>query len=333
MSRLLIFNPEHDYALANAGAYYIPPLSIRKLAASLKLIPIVWSMKDDYILTPDNRLISANNLEEHELSPQRLSNISEIIPWGWNAALKHRLTECGITGERLLPSDEAIDRLRNLSHRRISIKLNRLLDSPFIPSEFFCVDEGLEFAASHPGCYFKMPWSSGGRGILATRELNLQQISEWISGCIKKQGSVLAERGVDRAIDFASLWNISAGKVEFEGFSVSLSDGRGKYGGNLYGDPLELENFIKSKVPSFSYDLIERQQSAIQKEISPFYSGKLGIDMIGGNDGRIYPCIELNLRRTMGHVALDYFRLPAQKKSILEKLNLPLKELKCQRSQ
>ena len=34
------------------------------------------------------------------------------------------------------------------------------------------------------------------------------------------------------------------------------------------------------------------------------YVGPIGVDMLVGADGRINPCVELNWRMTMGHVAL-----------------------------
>ena len=34
------------------------------------------------------------------------------------------------------------------------------------------------------------------------------------------------------------------------------------------------------------------------------YTGPFGVDMMILNNGYIHPCVELNLRQTMGHVAL-----------------------------
>ena len=48
----------------------------------------------------------------------------------------------------------------------------------------------------------------------------------------------------------------------------------------------------------------------IQKEISPHYSGILGVDMFLYSDNSeilIHPCVEINLRLTMGYVARILF--------------------------
>lgn len=250
----------------------------------------------------------------------------EVFPWGWDPALRQRLLSLGVP-ERLLPSNEFLDILRRLSHRRISIACNEFLGSPSVPAEFFSVEEALGFALSSPGCYFKMPWSSGGRGVVATADLSQSQIREWLIGCLRRQGSVLAERGVDRNLDFASLWSISEqGQVRFEGMSVSECDGRGKYKGNLSASQDLISRYILSKAPSFTSDIIEAQRDFIAAEIAPFYHGKLGIDMMADTDGVVYPCVEINLRITMGHVALNWHELPKARKAGLPLNNLPLLE-------
>jgi hypothetical protein len=35
------------------------------------------------------------------------------------------------------------------------------------------------------------------------------------------------------------------------------------------------------------------------------YVGPFGVDMMALPDGKVHPCVELNLRKTMGHVALN----------------------------
>lgn len=298
MPRLLVFNPEHDYALACGNVNYTAPTSTKNLASSLELLPLIWSKKDDAILLSDNSVYYISGKVR----------LDSVEPWGWDQALVARLRKIGIDSN-LLPEENSLTTLRRLSHRRISVQCNEFLGSSPLPKEFITVEEALEFERRHSGCYFKLPWSSGGRGIVNTKELSHIQIEEWVRGAIKKQGSVMGEIGIDRVLDFASLWKVNSGKVEFEGLSVSASDGRGKYKGNIYGSQIKIEAFIKRKVPSFSQDLLFRQAKFIEIAIAKNYTGKLGIDMIGDRDGKVHPCSEINLRRTMGHVAMDYARL------------------------
>lgn len=280
------------------------PASVRILAQRLQFLPEIWGQCDDFILLADNTIMSArSNFTKFE--PDKITSVE---PWGWDKALSHRLSGIGIP-DRLLPSHCFLENLRRLSHRRISIKCNSFLKAPYVPKECFSVEEAMSFFEETSFCYFKMPWSSGGRGVVSTLELNYSQVKEWVGGCIRRQGSVLAEKGVDRWFDFSSLWNVSERNVTFEGFSISLSDGRGKYVGNLYGPQPEIEKFIKDRTPGLDDSVLYLLKKFIIQTISPFYNGKLGVDMMVAKDSGLYPCVEINLRRTMGHVALDFFNL------------------------
>ena len=325
MPRLLVFNPEHDYALAHGGRHYMAPASVRKLASRMQLLPLVWAHEEDYILTPDNEAVEARNGQKKTSLGEIREKIEEISVWGWDAALSYRLETAGF-GDYLLPSQEELEKMRRLSHRRISIKCNKMLGSPLIPEEINSLEGAMEFLKRHNACYFKMPWSSGGRGVVTTRELNQQQVAEWVNGCIRRQGSLMAEPEVERVIDFSSLWTLKNGEAVMEGYSISLSDGRGKYDGNLYGPQDDIKEYIMRHVPDFDDGTTILQKEFLEKEIAPAYSGKVGIDMMGDKDGRLYPCVEINLRRTMGHVAIAYEKLGSREKSILK--DIPLKSLK-----
>lgn len=324
MPRLHIFNPEHEYALANGGAYYIAPRSVRELAAKFQLLPVLWASNEDYILLDNDRIYSVEN-EKDYASGNINGIIDSIEPWGWNEALKERLRKIGIE-ECLLPSYSEITRLRNLSHRRITVEANRFLDSPFLPVELTDKNEALHFYEMNKGCYFKMPWSSSGRGVLATEELNIRQVEEWVTGSIRKQGSVMAEKKIERALDLATLWNVNENRTpEFLGLSVTKSDGRGKYVGNMFGSQRAIENYIKRYTDYLNEIVIEKQKGFISKHIAPFYRGLLGIDMIIDENGILFPCIEVNLRRTMGHVALTYdkkMRIPANINPLLPLIDI-----------
>lgn len=322
MSGLLIFNPEHDFALAHGGRFYQPPLSIRKLRDALRYLPILWSKNDSRVLITDDKLLDTKSFKEVECNPEILDCISYVDPWGWDLALYERLSKIGISG-KIMPHPQWIGKLRELSHRKISIRCNEFIGSPYVPSEIYNIDEAVDFAKKNPGCYFKMPWSSGGRGVVDTKELSLNQIREWVAGCIKKQGSVLAEQGIKRKLDFATLWSIENNLVDFIGFSVSISDGRGKYKGNIIADQKKIADYIRQQAPAFDSDIINRQKEFLRLFILPFYEGKLGIDMIAGDDGIIYPCSEINLRRTMGHAAIDFNRASISVKSFLSSSPLP----------
>ena len=57
-----------------------------------------------------------------------------------------------------------------------------------------------------------------------------------------------------------------------------------------------------------SIDLVDAVQQDICTLLAPVlkdkYAGPFGIDMMIVAGERLHPCVEINLRRTMGHVAL-----------------------------
>lgn len=322
MHRLHVFNPDHDYALAHGGANYIAPAKVRTLASELELLPCIWGEDEDYLLLSDGSIIRLDFPEE-SVSLSEIK-VDSVEPWGWDASLKNKLKALGIP-ESCLPSDQYIENLRRLSHRRISIDACRFLNCDKLPKEFFKIEDALQFFHTYPGCYFKLPWSSGGRGVLATRELRVEQVKEWLTGAIRRQGSVMAEEGAARILDFGSLWEIADDcKVNFRGFSVSVSDGRGKYKGNIAASQEILAGEIRRVFPEFNLEIIDRQKAFIENKIADHYKGKMGIDMMADSNGRLYPCVEINLRTTMGHVALDFETMPPERRRYFVGKNLPI---------
>lgn len=307
MAILHVFNPEHDFALAHGKPWYSAPLSVKTLAKTLEALPCIWADNEDLILTADSRIMRASSpLASPEYIEELPANLKECDPWGWDSQVKKRLADAGAR-EETLPTDKEIEEVRRLSHRRTSILCNRRLDSPIVPREFYDLEEAIKFWQSSPGCYFKLPWSSGGRGVVDTSELTESQIRQWLTGALRRQGSVTGEERFDKTLHFASLWTIKDGKAEFDGYSMSLSDGRGKYSGNLFGQRGEMERIILDHTRKANLrDITDRQKEFLESEIAENYTGKAGIDMMAGSDGSVFPCVEVNLRRTMGHVALDY---------------------------
>lgn len=303
MSRLFVFNPEHDYALADSHKQYYPPAGIINLRRRFQFINVFETSENDFILTDDSKIVSALSSTKIPLN-DALVMVNSVQPWGWDAAVKNQMIKMGFSPE-IMPSEEYIRKLRDLSHRRISITFNDHLNSPYIPREFFSLEEAQAFLNENPDCCFKAPWSSSGRGVMFCKDLSRQTVLERLHGIINKQGSVMAETTAKKSLDFATLWIARNGNIYFRGFSVTLTDKRGRYLANLYGSNQELLEYIMRFSEGLDQRLIESQKRYLQENIAPYYSGRLGIDMIADVYGNIRPCIELNLRNTMGHVAID----------------------------
>lgn len=294
---LLIFNPDTDYALASGSDFYTPPASIIRLIEERPEQALAWGRDGDFLFSD----ISGWGNAEWE-------RIGQIKPWGWNFALRRKLLDAGCPGH-LLPSRNEIEAWRDMSHRRTTISFNRMMGMEILPCEIRSEDASVSFWRENPGCWFKAPWSSSGRGVICTEELEEHHIRPWVRGIIRRQGSVIGESGVDRVVDFASEWEIRDSKARYLGLSLFRSSGRGKYLGQSPLTQKEIYGLIAGHSDEPLGDVLEKQRETLDRLISTRYRGPLGIDMLIDRNGKIYPCVEINLRRTMGHVALGYNRM------------------------
>ena len=307
---------------------YTPPAKIVKLRKEKSLLPALYADNGDFILLDDK--VSPEELSsldfydicrQKELIPVYLKDLpdifpalSQIVPWGWDHAIIRELSENGVP-QNLIPTKSQLEELRRLSHRRTTIPFRtmmaELLDEPIInmPEELRSVKEIETILQENPLMYFKAPWSSSGRGIVVSDHITRKGLLEWCHGVINHQGSVMAEKAWMRIFDFATEWEIKDSDTIFLGVSVFETSSRGKYHGNINLPQEDLYNLIKTSVPHFNERIIKAQQQTIQHLIAPFYNGFLGIDMLADQEGNINPCVELNLRLTMGHVALKQYRI------------------------
>lgn len=320
---LHIFNPEHDLALAVGTGSYTPPREVRALKKNKSLLPVFYADNGDFILLPKDvgtteiiTLPFFQNVEAKNISllyPSQLKEnfpkISRILPWGWDHAVRNELKD-NYCPDELLPTNEQISEIRRLSHRRITIPFRKMIASLLkediinLPTEIFSEIEVERYLDTYSISYFKAPWSSSGRGIVVSDHISRKGLLEWAHGVIKKQGSVIAEPAWIRKFDFATEWWIDKGIVNFKGLSVFSTSSRGKYHGNVQISQDEMMKLIKTNASSFSAKIIEAQKKTISILIAPYYDGPLGIDMLSDINGEINPCVEINLRLTMGLISI-----------------------------
>lgn len=324
--RIHIYNPEHDYALASGSPYYTPPAEVSAMRDSNALLPLRWADAGDAIVvsdltdiqpTPGITLLTWETLGDFlTLHPD-----AEISPWGWDSMVRQKLISYGVP-ESLLPSPEWIDALRALSHRRTSIRFNRYLNvfleeaglgrhvSP-LPEEFTDDQAALDWLNSAGDAFFKAPWSSSGRGVQSTVDLDREiHIRPWLRGIIRRQGSVMGETLFPKAIDFATEWHVSNASdgspvVKFLGISSFRTSSRGKYHGNDRAVQSFIRMWINHIAPDFNDSFIEAQRKALATMLGEIpedkrYNGFIGIDMMASEEGEIRGGVEINFRRTMG---------------------------------
>ena len=109
-------------------------------------------------------------------------------------------------------------------------------------------------------------------------------------------------------------------------------------GGNYKGNWLATEDMKRERLSRYiDLQLLDRLTREVTLGTSVLlqdhYTGPFGIDMMvvkNRNDFLIHPCVEMNLRRTMGHVALDLAPSPYEPDSVLHITHGVNDELKTQ---
>ena len=255
----------------------------------------------------------------------RNSELTSIQPWGWDRAIRRELERMGMTAS-LLPTAEQIEQIRQLSHRRTSAQLLPLLQMDGTVGEAFectAVEEVTELMQRYGRLVLKAPWSSSGRGVRfcdAARLVNNEELimNNWVRNVIKTQGSIMAEPYYNKVKDFGMEFEADAeGRIHYLGLSL-FHTVNGAYVGNILATESVKQEMISRYIPACLLDSIK--QTIAERLTLNGYVGPFGIDMMivkpgeGNHNSQLsivncqlglHPCVEINLRRTMGHVALS----------------------------
>ena len=323
--KLLVFNPEHDLALAANLSNFTAPHAGRQLRADLGFIPAIWAAADDRVLVenvedaerrflrlirrPFGRFIAKEQIRKHQFSA--------VDVWGWDLAIRAYLLRWGLDAA-IMPSVTQIDVIRQLSHRRYAMQLLERLQMPSTIGSSFETDQMSDITGrldSGEHLVVKAPWSSSGRGVrFMDGDMNIYD-SGWLRHIIEKQGSVMVEPYYNKVKDFGMEFvSDGNGTVRYVGLSL-FQTSNGAYTGNILASEEEKEIAISHYIP---IDLLKSVQQKICIEMGALlkdrYTGAFGIDMMvirrdDGDGFLLHPCVEINLRRTMGHVAISLTEL------------------------
>ena len=326
---LYVFNPEHDLALASGLSNFTAPHAGRRLRADLGYLPALWAGEDDCVLVEHveqarrayGRLRArVGGAPCHFVDKSQLSSlpINRVEPWGWDFALRAALIRYGVRPEACASEAEIAD-VREYSHRRYAAEvLHRLISlltphsSLFeIPVEATSVEAVEQCLFDSPRLVVKAPWSSSGRGVRFIDGEISDYHRGWLRNIIAQQGSVMVEPYYSKVKDFGMEFEtLPDGQIRYVG--LSLFDTRnGAYTGNIIASEDDKLEMISHYIPVSSIDSVRAKvMEALNHVIGRHYVGPFGVDMmiLSKHDNQgflIHPCVEINLRRTMGHVAIE----------------------------
>ena len=247
----------------------------------------------------------------------------DVRPWGWDISVASQLRRAGF-GQCPMPDAAALEKLRALSGRSTAARLLKHLrdnDSRLVGESVV-----VESMAQLYGCMkewgstvVKSPWSCSGRGVryLSGNEDN---ILRWAEKTLRQCGHVTAEPFYAKVLDFGMEFSMeNGGEVRYDGLSL-FSTVAGAYTGNVLATEAEkmeiLNRYIDTDTLAATREAICQWMGTVAGDC---HKGPFGVDMMVVCDGekydkgkapasdstlRLHPCVEINLRRTMGHVAL-----------------------------
>lgn len=325
MTKVYIFNPDTDYALASGSEFYTATKKVREMTRKMTLYPALWAEPESAILTEFDRGSSLEEAPEEircAIAFKKLKIIDfnhteselrgekpKIIPWGWNQVLYRQLINAGIDRDAL-PDPDTVKR-REAASREKTISLNQYLKAHIpelnihVPVKCMSSEETLSFRKQHGEAFLKDPWSSSGRGLLYSEGVTDELIRQWAGGVIRRHGFLMAETVAKKVWDFSSLWVIKEDKPKFLGISMFTTNKRGKYQYQIVPDERGTQymydrlSLLRDK--GLFDKTISEQRNWLQQE--PLIPGYLSIDMLEEQNGNIRPGIEINRRMTMGIAA------------------------------
>lgn len=334
MNRIFLFNPENDIALGLGAGRFTPPRQAALLHTAGAMLPFWLGDGGDFIIVDKDSLddcvgwrlrmgidgpvpvVSSDDIIAALRSRGCTVQSLELAPWGWSMDALAQFARFGIDNSLMERFSQRMERHRELSHRRSGLALLRLLRDRLggdrlpavMPAEVFDFQSVKEFVLKNGQAMVKSPWSSSGRGVFPVTSATIDKSADRIGGIINRQGSVMVEPLLERVIDFAMLFDYAHDAVSFSGYSLFVNSTATNYGGNLVAPDEEIVRRLARYVDEAEIECVKASVADLLPEIFGYdYEGPIGVDMmiyrgIGGKC-RIAPCIEINLRTTMGFVA------------------------------
>ncbi len=341
--RLHRFNPEHEICLASGKANFTPPHAASRLRSGLGWIPALWADKGDIVIVDDvEYAVKASSRWRGKKSDVLFLTFADlkkmlrhvnldtlqlgVEPWGWDLPVRQQLMRHGIPASKL-PSLKRMETIRALAHRGVTIELlSRLTASlPGTVGERHLMermDDVDVFLHERGSMVLKSPWSSSGRGVRYVSEQLEPTVRSWAEGVIARQGCLIVEPCYAREMDFALEFEMEKSEARFLGFSLFETHGTAYQGNWLATEEKKRERLSRYIDAHRLSLLIEEVSSACASLLRGSYKGPFGIDMMvvrtdEGVGHLIHPCIEMNLRRTMGHVALGLTPAPMEPEGVM----------------
>ena len=327
------FNPGHESAVLNGSRFYQPNANIVKMREDLAFLPAWYASPYDSVLVeqtltndflssvqPLNPLAKAITLPDFISGKEQFLN-EEINLWGISPQSIHYFEQQNKQYDLQLKIPEWKDVYYSLGSRPTAKEcLSFLMDNfpeiekRILPVYLSSITEIEEYIInSGEQQVVKAPYSSSGRGLIWLPPEKLAQSERQIlSGILRRQKEVSVEPALNKSLDFSMHFEINSEKEAlFVGYSLFQTNNKGAYEKSILINQEEIERRITAFIDKdFVLSVKSKLLSFIQQKYSPDYKGNIGVDMLvyqSGNQYHLNPCVEINMRKSMGYLAIQLF--------------------------
>ncbi|MDR2683397.1 MAG: hypothetical protein LBB64_05970 [Dysgonamonadaceae bacterium] len=324
------FNPGHETAVLNASKHYQPAANLLKMQRDLAFLPAWYADPGDFVWVEEDltdtfrRDIRDLHCNIHPLTVHQIKEKANALAgqrvelWGLSPQSIHRFGQISRQyglGWQVPAWKEAF---RSLGSRTTACHVLTCLtqaipelNGGLIPTFVSSREELEEYVGSCPGKWLvKSPFSSSGRGLVwLPPGAPGQSERQIIGGMLKRQSQVSIERALDKVMDFSMHFGTNAeGHIRFTGYSVFRTNEKGAYKSTCIAAQETLEKQISRFIRN---DLLLQVKNELlhilPQTYAPYDSGHIGVDMLvyrTGNEYALHPCVEINMRKSMGYLAI-----------------------------
>ena len=317
--------------MAGNDPHYCPSPQVQQMEHDLMTLATWCASSEDVVVVHDgmtnlcNDYYSRLNNRCKFVTMSELGHLSSVnpitlFPWGRDVHLAHRLSKCGVSCDGM--DNEILSNVRRLASRQTAVELLQLIhdkaqDLPLAGSSRFCtgMKDIKESVLGYRKAVLKAPWSSSGRGLVVAEDCLTSSQEGWCRNILAVQGGVAVEPFLNKLQDFACEFYITEeGQVRFEGYSLFDISGRMTYSGNTVASQAYLHRCLTEHYDGGLLDkCVELVAQCLQSRFAGHYTGPVGVDMMlclnENNKVLLHPCVEINVRYTMGLLSMQLSRL------------------------
>ncbi len=311
---------------------YQPDKTASALEEDLEMVIAAWCRKDDVALLrkpPSHGHLM--KLKQAGFDLPEIATIDELKdrklgglrPWAWSPDAGRVLEPLAAGVSPGMPWQwQAAP--REWFSKKIGIRLEELLGLSERGAVCRSVEEAwqaIEALIAGGQALAKAPYSYAGRGHKRiNRESPPEATRNWLANIITDHGCVIVEPWLERVMDFSALYEMDAGgSTVLVGLTLMENDAAGRFLGTRVSPKwasmleLELAAFLHREADVMGW--YQEKIPAVLGGLLPGYVGPLGVDAMVHRqpDGSLAlkHVVELNVRMTMGRVALELLQKSA----------------------